>query len=82
MLLVYSQDIQLKIWHGESVKMEKIKEFFKAKEGTLFAEAREISCSRKIASYVIDVTDKTGEKTAVFQGMVYRKDVDLISRQD
>ena len=54
----------------------------KAKEGTLFAEAREVSCSRKIASYAIDVTDKTGEKTAVFQGMVYRKDVDLISRQD
>ncbi|MGD9110311.1 MAG: PaaI family thioesterase [Phycisphaerales bacterium] len=49
-----------------------------AQGGVLFAEAREISCSRKIASYAIDVTDEDGNKIAIFQGMVYRKDAPLI----
>jgi acyl-CoA thioesterase len=39
----------------------------------LFAEAREISCDHKLASYEITVTDETGEIISVFQGMVYRK---------
>jgi acyl-CoA thioesterase len=41
--------------------------------GTLFAEAREISKSARLASCSVDVTDQTGALVAVFQGMAYRK---------
>ncbi len=48
--------------------------FLKAtKEGTLWAEAREVSRSFKLASYTIEVKDDAGELVALFQGMVYRK---------
>ncbi len=43
------------------------------KEGTLFAEAREVSLNPKLATYAIDVTDEAGEIVATFEGMVYRK---------
>ena len=42
-------------------------------EGTLFAEAREVSMNPKLATYTIEVVDQTGELIASFQGMVYRK---------
>jgi acyl-CoA thioesterase len=42
-------------------------------EGTLTAEAREISCNPKLATYSIPVTDERGELVALFQGMAYRK---------
>ena len=48
-----------------------------AKEGILYAQAAEVSCGRKIAAYNIEVTDEANDKIAVFQGMVYRKDVRL-----
>jgi acyl-CoA thioesterase len=49
-------------------------QFLRAPKGSvLFAEAREISCDHKLASYEITVTDETGEVIAAFQGMVYRK---------
>jgi len=49
-------------------------QFLRAPKGDrLFAEAREISCDHKLASYEITVTDETGEIISVFQGMVYRK---------
>lgn len=48
-----------------------------ANEGILFAQAKEVSCSRKIASYSIEVTNEQNDVIAVFQGMVYRKDVPL-----
>lgn len=49
-------------------------QFLRAPRGSvLFAEAREISCDHKLASYEITVTDDTGEIISVFQGMVYRK---------
>jgi acyl-CoA thioesterase len=48
-----------------------------AQEGVLFAQAREISCSRKIASYSIDVTNEQNDIIATFQGMVYRKDASI-----
>lgn len=49
-------------------------QFLRAPKGNvLFAEAREISCDHKLASYEITVTDETGEIISVFQGMVYRK---------
>lgn len=48
--------------------------YFKAvSEGTLFAEASEVSLNPKLASYTINVTDQHGDMVAIFQGMVYRK---------
>lgn len=44
-----------------------------AKAGTLFAEAKEVSCNPKLATYSIQVTDEAGEIVALFEGMVYRK---------
>jgi acyl-CoA thioesterase len=44
-----------------------------AKQGTLFAEGREVSRNPKLATYSIDVTDDAGEMVARFEGMVYRK---------
>ncbi len=41
--------------------------------GTLYAEAEEFSLNPKLASYTVRVTDGTGERIAIFQGMVYRK---------
>ncbi|MBF0099824.1 MAG: hotdog fold thioesterase [Desulfobacterales bacterium] len=45
-----------------------------AKEGTLYAEAKEISKSAKLANYDITVTNDQGEKIAIFQCMAYCKD--------
>lgn len=42
-------------------------------QGTLFAEAREISRNPKLALYMVTVTDGHGDLVAKFQGMVYRK---------
>ena len=48
--------------------------FVKAgREGTLFAEAKEVSRNPKLATYAIEVTDEAGEIIAIFEGMVYRK---------
>lgn len=44
-----------------------------SKNGTLFAEAREISKNPKLGTYTIDITDDEGELIAIFQGMAYRK---------
>jgi acyl-CoA thioesterase len=44
-----------------------------AREGTLFAEAKEVSRNPKLATYSIQVTDDSGEIVATFEGMVYRK---------
>jgi len=44
-----------------------------AMEGTLLAEAKEISLNPKLATYAIEVTDDSGEIVATFEGMVYRK---------
>ena len=41
--------------------------------GTLYAEAKELSRNRKLASYSVQVTDDAGDVVAIFQGMVYRK---------
>jgi len=43
------------------------------KGGTLFAEAEEISNSRKISVYSINLTDEAGQLIATFQGMAYKK---------
>ena len=48
--------------------------FFKAiKGGALTASAEEVSFNPKIATYLINVHDDTGNKIALFQGTVYRK---------
>jgi acyl-CoA thioesterase len=41
--------------------------------GTIYAEAREISTSAKLASCTVRVTDSQGTLLAVFQGLAYRK---------
>jgi len=42
-------------------------------EGTLFAEAKEVSINPKLATYSIDITNDQGDMIATFEGMVYRK---------
>jgi acyl-CoA thioesterase len=48
-----------------------------AMEGTLIAEAREVSLNPKLATYAIEVTDDAGQIIATFEGMVYRKKVTI-----
>lgn len=46
--------------------------FMKAgKTDTLYAEAREVSRNRKLATYSVQVSDAAGEVLALFQGTVY-----------
>ncbi len=47
------------------------------KSGTLWAEARELSKTRKLGTYTVEVKDDAGELVAIFQGLVYRKDEQL-----
>ncbi|MDD1718682.1 MAG: hotdog fold thioesterase [Methanoregulaceae archaeon] len=44
-----------------------------AREGELFADAGEFAENPKLATYVVTVTDDSGDRIALFQGMVYRK---------
>lgn len=41
--------------------------------GTLFADAVENNARGRIGSYTVTVTDETGQTTAIFEGLVYRK---------
>lgn len=41
--------------------------------GVLTAEAREVSCNPRLATYLIDVHDEAGALVAQFRGTVYRK---------
>lgn len=43
-------------------------------EGTLIAEAKEVSFHRKLASYNIKITNEKNELVADFNGIVYRKE--------
>lgn len=48
--------------------------YFKAvRSGMLFAEGREVSINAKLATYLVDVKDESGNAVALFQGTVYRK---------
>jgi acyl-CoA thioesterase len=48
--------------------------FFRAlSEGTLIAEAREVALNRRLATYLIEVSDEAGAPVAQMQGTVYRK---------
>jgi acyl-CoA thioesterase len=52
--------------------------YLKAARGkTLRAEASEVSRSRRLASYTINILDETGEVVALCQGLAYMKDGDL-----
>lgn len=44
-----------------------------ATKGTLFAEAVEVACAPKLATYTVRITDDNDNVIAMFQGMVYRK---------
>lgn len=44
-----------------------------ARSGVLTAEARELACNPKLATYSVTVTDDAGQLVGVFQGLVYRK---------
>ena len=44
-----------------------------ARQGTLYAEAREVSRNPKLATYSIAITEESGDTIATFEGMVYRK---------
>lgn len=44
-----------------------------ALEGTLYAEAQEVSLNPKLATYSIKITNEEGDIFATFEGMVYRK---------
>lgn len=48
--------------------------YFKLPKGRILsAEATEISASKKIANYTVDITDENMEVIARFTGMAYRK---------
>jgi acyl-CoA thioesterase len=48
--------------------------YFRQPEGeTLIAEATEVSKSRRLGSYLVNVTDAQGNAVAMFQGMAFRK---------
>lgn len=44
-----------------------------AREGVLTAVAEEFALNPRLATYIVTVTDDTGDRIALFQGMVYRK---------
>lgn len=48
--------------------------------GHLYAEAKELSCNSKLASYSVTVTDDSGDTVAVFHGMVYRKKESILPK--
>ena len=50
-----------------------------ATTGSLIAEAKEVSINPKLATYTVNITDENGDIIAIFQGMVYRKKIELTS---
>lgn len=47
--------------------------------GTLVAEAREVSCNRRLGVYQVDIHDDQGQMIAQFQGTAYRKHESLLA---
>lgn len=45
-----------------------------AQPGILIARAKEISLNRKLATYLLEITDEKENVIALFQGTVYRKE--------
>lgn len=65
--------------HGQvAVAIQVSISFLKAvTDGTLWAEAREVSANPRLAAYTVEVKDESGELVALFQGMAYRKNQPL-----
>ncbi|MBW2637328.1 MAG: hotdog fold thioesterase [Deltaproteobacteria bacterium] len=61
--------------HGKvAVAVSNSISYIKAAEGdVLSAEAREISKDRKLASYSVEIKDKTEKTVALLHGLAYRK---------
>jgi acyl-CoA thioesterase len=61
--------------HGKiAVAVNNSISYIKAAEGdVLYAEAREISKDRKLASYSVEIKDKTEKTVALLHGLAYRK---------
>jgi acyl-CoA thioesterase len=61
--------------HGKiAVAVNNSISYIKAAEGDLlYAEAREISKDRKLASYSVEIKDKTEKTVALLHGLAYRK---------
>jgi acyl-CoA thioesterase len=61
--------------HGKvAVAVSNSISYIKAAEGdVLLAEAREISKDRKLASYSVEIKDKTETTVALLHGLAYRK---------
>jgi acyl-CoA thioesterase len=61
--------------HGKvAVAVNNSISYIKAAEGdVLLAEAREISKDRKLASYSVEIKDKTEKTVALLHGLAYRK---------
>lgn len=49
-----------------------------AATGTLHAEASEQARNPRLASYTVRITDDAADLVAIFQGMVYRKNVSIV----
>jgi acyl-CoA thioesterase len=49
-----------------------------ATTGTLHAEASEQARNPRLASYTVLITDDAADLVAIFQGMVYRKNVSIV----
>jgi acyl-CoA thioesterase len=52
-----------------------------AVKGTLYAEATEQSLNPKLATYTVMITDEEKETVAIFQGMVYRKNENILNQE-
>jgi acyl-CoA thioesterase len=48
-----------------------------ARVGELTAEAKEVGCNPKLASYTVTVKGTADQVIAIFQGLVYRKDAPM-----
>lgn len=47
--------------------------------GTLFAQAKEVSSNRRLGVYQVDIHDDQGQLIAQFQGTAYRKNEPLLA---
>jgi acyl-CoA thioesterase len=53
-----------------------------AMSGTLYADASEMSCNKRLATYLVRVSDDNDDLIALFQGTVYRKQEPIIAHSD
>ena len=51
-------------------------------QGTVYAEAQEVSKNARLGTYSVRITDQAGEVVALFQGTVYRKQNTILPLED